>query len=114
MSFEDRYRQQHKGASFFGFADGLIYGRAERDALTIVSCAVKRTEDDDLRAEQPFLEALDYLERVTGERALIGRLRRALEVREPVERASMVQLVTAELVRRRRENGPNLFLPHDV
>lgn len=112
MGFEEKYWKEHKGASFFGFADGLVYSRAEHDALLIVSCALKRAEDDDLRAEEPFLEALEYLERVTAERSLIARLRRALDVPEPVERASLAQHIAAELVRRRKGNGPALFLPH--
>lgn len=106
MGFEDRYRQQHKGASFFGFADPLIDTVCLKDALEIVAEAAKRTVDDDLRGEEPFLEALGYVEARTGETALITRLRRSLSICDPMQRAHHVAQLVRELERRHGRPRP--------
>lgn len=103
MDFEERYKRQVQGMAFCGYKDSMVTVPAIRDALAIVATASNRTIDDDLRAEEPFLEALAYLERRTAETSLLRLIRRALDIPDPYSRAHQLSQLVHEL--RRRQGG---------
>ena len=93
--------------AFCGYGEELARAEGIRVAFCVLVDGVKCAEDEDLRADEPFQEALRYLEARTSETALIGQLRRALEVPFPEERRVTVERLAARLVQ--RQGDPAIF-----
>jgi hypothetical protein len=100
FEIEDEARRRAKGMAFCGYGHELARAEGIKTALAVLIDGAKCAEDEDLRADEPFQDALAYLDSRTGETAITGQIRRALELPFPEERRVKVERLAAELASR--------------
>ena len=82
MDFDRTYRQ----VTFFGtWAEETADSFGQRDALAVLEDALQRCEDEDVRGFETF-SALDYLSRFGTRQGAATRLKRALDLSDPIQR----------------------------
>ena len=82
MDFDKTYRR----VTFFGtWAEETADGFGQRDAITVLEDAIQRCQDEDVRGSETF-SALDYLKRFGTRQGAATRLKRALDISDPLQR----------------------------
>ena len=100
QDIEDKQRLAYAGMAFSSYADDMARAAGIKAAVAVIIDKAILTYEDDLRADERFIEALTYLNKRAGQDRLLKQIRHALDIPTPEARRFTLDHLTGLLAKR--------------